>query len=115
MQRVILSTGTIASLLVVSVVMLSGCRTNANEQESTALESKTEVTETTEKANKGKYENLPKPCAVAKSPPIKDKSKIRELLIKQGKIQADMPEEKIQQLVREYITKKNQAYKLCKK
>jgi len=115
MQRIVFATVTIVSLFVISAFMLPGCRTNANEKESTALESKTEVTETTDLTNKGKYENLPKPCAVTKSPPIKDKSKIRALLIKQGKIHADMSEEKIQQLVREYITKKNQAYKQCKK
>jgi hypothetical protein len=54
------------------------------------------------------------PCK-SSSPPILDKSKLKEMLMANGKITPDMSDEMANRVVREYIKKKRDAYKRCKK
>lgn len=56
--------------------------------------------------------SLPIPCKNFTSPPIKDKSKIKDMLFKEGKINNSMTEEEITQYVNDFIKKKSS--KSCK-
>lgn len=55
------------------------------------------------------------PCQSMYSPPIKDKAKIRQLLIKKGTITADTNTETADKLVDEFIKKKQNVNKNCHK
>lgn len=56
--------------------------------------------------------SLPIPCKNFTSPPVKDKSKIKEMLLKEGKINNGMTEEEINQYLSDFIKKKSS--KTCK-
>ena len=49
------------------------------------------------------------------SPPIKDKSKLKTMLINSGKITAEMSDKETKTIIKNYINKKQQAFKRCKK
>lgn len=54
----------------------------------------------------------PIPCKNFSSPLIKNKTKIKDMLLKEGKINTDMTKEEIKSYVNEYIKKKSK--KPCK-
>jgi hypothetical protein len=55
------------------------------------------------------------PCKPSMSPPIKDKSKLKVLLEKQGRITSDMTPAQVDKTINDYIRKKRAAYKSCQK
>lgn len=55
------------------------------------------------------------PCKKSMSAPIKDKTKIKNMLEKSGRITADMSPQQIDKVVNNYIRKKNAAFKDCQK
>lgn len=55
------------------------------------------------------------PCKPSMSPPIKDKSKLKVLLEKSGRITSEMTPAQIDKVINEYIRKKRAAYNSCKK
>ncbi len=65
-------------------------------------------------ANKKIKKKRPMPCK-AGSPPIKDRSKLKTMLTKSGKITNDMPLKKINDVINDYIKKKQQAFTHCNK
>ena len=58
--------------------------------------------------------NRKKPCK-ASSPPIKDKNIIKKMLINSGKITVEMSAVQVDKVVRDYIQKKQGAFKRCNK
>ena len=85
MRNLAVSKIVLVPLLVANFVFLTGCQSNDNDESSSSSATpKISSTTTSESQSSGKpnYDALPKPCAAHKSPPIKDKSKIRQLLIK---------------------------------
>ncbi|WP_077343198.1 hypothetical protein [Pseudocolwellia agarivorans] len=55
--------------------------------------------------------SLPIPCKNYSSPLVKDKSKIKDMLFKEGKLNKTMTEEEITQYVNDFIKKKNKSCK----
>jgi len=97
-------------LIILSLlVLLTACNNTEKSEQGTVQESPS-ISEQPEQ--KPLFKKLP--CPIKQSPPIKDKHKIKEMLLKSGKITADMSEEKVMQLVNDYIRKK-QAASECKK
>jgi hypothetical protein len=56
-------------------------------------------------------------CTQSSTPPLKNKEKLKKMLLANGKIDASLPEKEIDQAVNDYIRKKNAAIKTknCKK
>ena len=95
-------------------VCLLGCQNQQTAQSPDAIEEAapkkaenaaiTDKPMNNEQASKPKY--LKPSCKNYSSPPIKDKSKIREMLLKEGKINAEMSEEEINNFVEQFIRNK---------
>ncbi len=101
-------------VLLTSSISLSSCQ-NKQGDEALAKQSSDEYTETVEKLSvNAAIAKTNKPCKV-NSPPIKDKNKIKTMLLKGGKITADMSELQADKVVRDYIKKKQDTFKHCKK
>jgi bacillopeptidase F (M6 metalloprotease family) len=54
-------------------------------------------------------------CQQSTTPPIKNTQKLKEMLIANGKIDASLSDEEIDQAVNNYMRKKNSAFKNCTK
>lgn len=65
-------------------------------------------------ASKNHLNNTNLPCKTS-SPPIKDKVKLKKMLIDNGTITVEMSEEMANKTVDEYIKKKQEAFKRCTK
>jgi hypothetical protein len=55
------------------------------------------------------------PCQKSTAPLLKNSEKLRSMLIANGKIDASLSSEEIDKAVKAYISKKNAAFKNCKK
>ncbi len=77
--------------------------------------SEAEVLEKPPVTNNEIINNIKKCKTKAGMPPIKDKSKLKKMLIDNGTITAEMSEEKANKMVNDYIKKKQEAFKRCKK
>lgn len=51
--------------------------------------------------------NLPSPCKKFTAPPIRNKEKLKKMLLKEGKITKDMTSDEINQHINKYIKRKN--------
>lgn len=99
--------------LLTSSVTLTSCQNKPSDEQ--FAKQNIEYTETVEKSNvDAALVKSDKPCK-ASSPPIKDKNKIKIMLINSGKITADMSELQADKVVRDYIKKKQDTFKHCKK
>ncbi|GHE97501.1 hypothetical protein [Thalassotalea profundi] len=100
------------------VLLLAACQDRAHVSSETH-ESKPVVKEESKASddNDQTFDNLPcvNQSSIKKSPPIKDKSKIQEMLLKSGKITADMTPQQIEKAVNSYIRNKNAAFNDCGK
>jgi hypothetical protein len=56
-----------------------------------------------------------RPCKKSYSPPIKDIAKLKEMLMKSGRITSDMNNVEINKVVNQYVKNKRAAFKACKK
>lgn len=83
----------------IACLLLIGCKTNGEEQ---APE---------QPVNKETLKTVP--CKNA-MPPIRDKSKLKEMLQASGKITPEMSEATQEQIVNDYIKQKRAAFKRCK-
>jgi len=101
-----------------SFIVIAGCQKTLDVSQNADAVSKTAVE--TEEENKGTVANIstkmknPTLCK-AGSPPLKDKSKLKNMLVNSGKITAEMSVQQINQVIRNYINKKQKAFKRCKK
>ena len=55
------------------------------------------------------------PCIKPTTPFIKDKTKLKQMLINSGKITTNMSAEQANKIVKDYINKKRDALNRCKK
>lgn len=55
------------------------------------------------------------PCVKGTSPLIKDTTKLKNMLLASGKITAKMTAQQAEKIVKNYIKKKRDAFKHCKK
>jgi len=69
-----------------------------------------------EQAPQKKVNSKPKlPCVKGTSPLIKDTTKLKHMLLASGKITAEMTAQQADKIVKDYIKKKQDAFKHCKK
>lgn len=83
------------------LVLLVGCQQNSEQLPVKESHSKNIINKTI--------------CQEATTPPLKNTQKLKEMLIANGKIDASLPDEEIERAVKDYIRKKNAAYKNCRK
>ena len=83
------------------VILLLGCQQTSEQLM---------VKNSTEKVVKSKVI-----CQQSTTPPLKNTKKLQEMLLANGKIDASLSDEEIAHAVKAYISKKNAAYKNCKK
>ena len=95
--------------VLVFIIFLAGCQ---NPSEVKNLENQSVELEVVKTENHVIKTSLP--CK-ASSPPIKDKTKLKKMLIDNGTIAADMSEEMANKVVNDFIKKKRDAFKRCKK
>lgn len=89
-----------------SLFLLASCQEGSEKSNAVATEQSATKTTLINKVDL--------PCKAA-SPMIKDKSKIKKMLMDSGKITADMSEEMANKVVNNYIKNKQEAFKRCKK
>jgi len=93
-----------AILIIAVLISLLGCQEEASVAEKPVISS--------EKATVIKSKL---PCIPATTPFIKDKTKLKQMLTKSGRITADMSTEQANLIVKNYINKKREALNNCKK
>lgn len=98
-------------ILIVLVFNLSGC------QEQEAQEAKASIKEesSTERVEPIIAPIAKLPCKKSMSPPIKDKTKIKNMLEKSGRITPEMSPQQVEKVVNDYISNKKAAFKDCLK
>jgi len=92
------------TLLTVVWISLSGCQKSSP------------VTDNAIAMNKQPIHMRPKlPCLSGTTPYIKDTTKLKKMLLASGKITVEMSVEQVNKIVKNYIKKKQDAFKRCKK
>jgi len=101
-------------VILTGTLAISGCKgtSEATLSEESNVQQEVNVEDTSSVEVKVAKKKLP--CKTS-SPPIKDKSKLKKMLMANGRITPDMSDEMANKVVRDYIKKKRDAYKRCKK
>jgi len=96
-----------------SILIISGCQAKSEQQKETAQStSSVNPISINEVPTKPSHKPL---CKKNYSPPIKDITKLKEMLIKSGKITTDMNEAEVKIAINKYIQNKRAAFKKCNK
>jgi len=95
--------------VLVSIIFLLGCQNPTKEKKIENQDVKPKVVNT-----KNQLIKTGLPCK-ASSPPIKDKSKLKKVLIDNGTITVEMSDEMANKVVNDFIKKKREAFKRCNK
>ncbi len=95
-----------------SVLMLALLGCQSEQQASSSSEATVIASEHTEKPLKT---HVKKACLKGTSPQVQNKAKLKEMLVKSGKITAQMTATEANKIINDYIKKKQDAFKNCTK
>ncbi len=79
-----------------------------------ACQAEPQKTQTSQPENSAKL-LLKKTCLKGTSPQVQDKTKLKQMLIKSGKITTQMSSTEANKIINDYIKKKQDAFKHCQK
>ena len=94
-------------------LILSGCQAKSEQQQDT-VQSTTSVNPISSNAVPVNLSNKLL-CKKSFSPPIKDVTKLKEMLMKSGKITSEMSDAEVKMVINKYIQNKRAAFKKCNK